>query len=74
VADTNRIYEADYYATKGQVPPWIVEACDQHLGDLLRYHERGHGEMHMRPLWARKGVKHGTTEEDGAYAREKGAA
>ena len=65
-----RQFEAEHYLTRGEVPPWVVEACDLHLGDLRRHHEDGHGEIHMRPPWARTGVKHGTTEEDGTDTRK----
>jgi len=66
--------EAEYYAKRAEAPPWIIEACAEHLADLLRYHDHGHGEITLRPLWARKGAQHGTTQEDRAHAREKGAA
>ena len=70
--NNNQHLEADLYARRAEAPPWFVAACERHLGDLLAHHERGHGEITLRPLWARKGAKHGTTEENRAITREKG--
>jgi hypothetical protein len=63
--------EAESYARRNEAPPWFVDACHRHLGDLLAHHEIGHGEMILRPLWALKGPQHGTTKERGAYARQE---
>jgi hypothetical protein len=56
--------DAEHYAKRSEAPPWIIEASARHLADLLRYHDHGHGEITLRPLWARTGAQHGTTKKE----------